>query len=251
MFEDSKPDFMPLGIWLDKFEHPLIISGPCSAENEDQIITLAKALNEIKHVRIFRAGIWKPRTRPHSFQGVGDEALKWMQRVKEETQLLTAVEVASPQHVEACLKYGIDILWIGARTTVNPFYVQDITDALKGTDIPVLVKNPINPDLDLWLGAIERLLMSGLKKIIAVHRGFNTYEKTPYRNNPIWEIPLELKRIYPQLPIICDPSHITGNRSFINDISQKAFNLDMCGLMIETHLTPHSAITDSFQQNFQ
>ena len=171
-----------------------------------------------------------------------------MQRVKEETQLLTAVEVASPEHVEACLKHNIDVLWLGARTTVNPFYVQNICDALKGVDIPVMVKNPINPELDLWQGAIERLYISGLKKIIAVHRGFNTYEKTPYRNNPIWEIPMELKRIYPQLPIICDPSHISGNHAFINDISQKAFNLDMCGLMVETHFTPSKAVTDARQQ---
>ena len=248
MGRNSEPDFAPIESWLTNYKHPLIISGPCSAESEKQVILLAKALSKIKHVRVFRAGIWKPRSRPHSFEGYGEKALKWLQHIKEETGLLTAVEVASPEHVELCLKNNIDVLWIGARTTVNPFYVQNIVEALKGVDIPVLIKNPINPDLDLWRGAIERVYNSGIKKIVAIHRGFNTFEKTPYRNNPIWEIPLELMRIYPNLPVICDPSHITGNSAFINDISQKAFNLDMCGLMLETHFNPKDAISDALQQ---
>jgi len=248
MGKNSDPDFAPIGSWLSDYKYPLIISGPCSAESEEQVIMLAKTLSKVKHVRVFRAGIWKPRSRPHSFQGYGEKALKWLQHIKKESGLLTAVEVASPQHIELCLKNDIDILWIGARTTVNPFYVQNIAEALKGVDIPILIKNPINPDLDLWRGAIERVYNSGIKKIVAIHRGFNTFEKTPYRNNPIWEIPLELMRIYPTLPVICDPSHITGNRSFIEDISQKAIDLDMCGLMLETHFNPPKAISDAKQQ---
>ncbi len=248
MYKNSVLNFISPEAWLKNFKYPLLISGPCSAESEEQILNTAKALEKNKHIRIFRAGIWKPRTRPHSFQGIGENALKWLQNVKRETSLLLAVEVASPQHVEACLKHHIDVLWIGARTTVNPFYVQNIVDALKGTDIPVLVKNPINPDLDLWVGAIERLYKAGLRKIIAVHRGFNTYNKTAYRNDPIWDIPIELKRLFPSLAVICDPSHIAGKHEFLQEISQKAFNLGMCGLMIETHLTPSKAITDARQQ---
>ncbi len=238
----------PLEKWVNDLKYPLIISGPCSAESEKQVIALAEALAKLKKVHIFRAGVWKPRTRANSFQGMGDEALKWLKKAKEISGLLTAVEVAHPKHVDACLKNDVDVLWIGARTTVNPFYVQDITNALKGSNIPVLVKNPINPDLELWIGAIERLYNAGINKIIAVHRGFNTYQKTIYRNDPIWDIPMELKRLLPQLPVICDPSHISGHSRYIFDISQKALNLDMCGLMIETHLDPENAITDARQQ---
>jgi len=241
-------DILPIEEWLSSFEYPLIIAGSCSAESEEQVLNLALALDKINNVRIFRAGIWKPRTSPHSFQGYGEKALMWLQKVKKTTNLLTAAEVLLPEHVDLCLKNEVDIIWIGARTTVNPYYVQNICKALKGTNIPVLIKNPINPDIKLWAGAIERLNIAGIKKIVAVHRGFHTYEKTPYRNNPIWEIPIELKRIMPNLPIICDPSHISGKRSFIADLSQKAFDINMCGLMIEVHENPNKAISDAHQQ---
>ncbi|MDD3876198.1 MAG: chorismate mutase [Bacteroidales bacterium] len=248
MKKSSGSKFIPLSDWLGDIKKPVVIAGPCSAESEEQVFKTAKALAKIPGVKIFRSGVWKPRTSPHSFKGHGVEALKWLQNVKRETGLLTAVEVASPKHVELCLKFNIDIIWVGARTTVSPFSIEELTRSLEGIDIPVMVKNPLNPDLELWAGAIERFFISGHKKIIAIHRGFHTYEKTPYRNNPIWEIPIELKRRYPQLPFFCDPSHITGNPDFIEDISQKALNLDMCGLMIETHINPDSAISDAFQQ---
>lgn len=236
------------GGWISNFSHPLLVSGSCSAESEQQVLALAHQLKQSKRVHIFRAGVWKPRTSPHSFQGYGEVALGWLAKVKKETGLLTAVEVASAEHAELCIKYGIDVIWIGARTTVNPFYVQNICKAIEGSNVAVMVKNPVNPDLDLWSGAIERVYLAGIRKIIAVHRGFNTYEKTPYRNNPIWDIPIELKRLFPGLPVICDPSHICGNRTLIADVSQKAFDLGMCGLMIETHLRPDEAISDARQQ---
>lgn len=243
-----KLDIVPLSKWLPNLKRPLVIAGPCSAETEEQVINTARALKKNEDVTIFRAGIWKPRTRPNTFEGVGEEGLKWMAQVKKETGLLTTTEVATAAHAELALKYGIDILWIGARTTANPFSVQEIADVLKGTNIPVMVKNPINADLALWLGAIERIAGAGIKKIAAIHRGFSSYEKTQYRNAPIWKIPIELKRMLPDLPMICDPSHIAGVRDLVADICQKAMDVDMEGLMIETHLSPNDAWSDAAQQ---
>lgn len=233
--------------WGINNDKPLIISGPCSAETADQVLTTARQLKAIG-VNVYRAGVWKPRTRPNSFEGVGSEALEWLKLVKKETGMLTAVEVANVKHVYEALKAGIDILWIGARTTVNPFAVQEIADALKGVDIPVLVKNPINPDIELWIGAMERINAAGITKIGAIHRGFSSYEHAKYRNPPKWQIPIELKRRVPGLPIICDPSHIGGARELIAPISQKALDLDMDGLMIESHPEPDEAWSDAKQQ---
>lgn len=238
----------PINQWHSNAERPLIISGPCSAESESQMLTTAKAIAAIDKNIIFRAGIWKPRTRPNSFEGIGSVGLQWMKLVKEQTGMLTATEVANGSHVEECLKNGIDILWVGARTTVNPFSVQEIADALKGTDIPVFVKNPINPDLQLWLGALERINYAGITKIAAIHRGFHSYTNTPFRNAPNWEMAVELKRLCPDLPVICDPSHICGNTDLIPYISQKALDMDMYGLMIETHCMPSVALSDAKQQ---
>lgn len=236
--------------WLPKYKPgtPLIIAGPCSAESLDQVLTTAHALKEISEVSIFRAGIWKPRTRPNNFEGLGEIALPWLKKVKEETGLLVTAEVATAKHVELCLKYGIDILWIGARTTANPFSVQEIADALKGTNIPVMVKNPINADLQLWIGAIERFSLAGITKLIAIHRGFSVGEKLEFRNDPLWRIPMELKLKYPELPLLCDPSHITGKRELIQTVCQKAMDLDMNGLIIETHPDPDKAWSDASQQ---
>lgn len=227
---------------------PPIIAGPCSAENRDQVITTAKELAKIPQVQYYRAGLWKPRTRPDGFEGLGEKALPWLQEVKELTGLKTTVEVAMPQHIEACLKAGIDMIWIGARTTANPFSIQELAQSLKGVDIPVLVKNPLHPDLKLWIGALERFNNAGIKHLAAVHRGFYTYDNGPYRNLPMWEIPIELKRLIPDLQIITDPSHISGKRKLIQEIAQKALDLDMDGLMIETHCNPSIAKTDSEQQ---
>ena len=241
-------NILPLHKWFDTGGFPLVISGPCSAESEEQVMQTAYALSKIPDVKVFRAGIWKPRSRPRSFEGVGNAGLAWLRRVKEETGLKVTVEVANPSHVEASLKSGIDILWIGARTVVNPFSVQEIADALKGVDIPVMVKNPVIADITLWIGAIERLSQSGINKIIAVHRGFSAYEKNPYRNAPLWEIPIELKQRLPNIPLLCDPSHIAGKTGLIYDISQKALDLAMDGLMIETHINPKLALSDARQQ---
>lgn len=234
--------------WVKSDIKPLIISGPCSAETEEQVLSTAKALTKIPNVKIFRAGIWKPRTRPDSFEGVGSKGLLWLKKVKQQTGLLTAVEVATTKHIDQCLKNNVDILWLGARTVVNPFSVQEISQALKGVDIPVMIKNPVNPDIKLWIGAIERINHSGIKKIIAIHRGFYSYEKTQYRNSPMWEIPIELKRIFPEIPVICDPSHICGNKELLLSVSQKALDLEMDGLMIESHINPDKALTDANQQ---
>lgn len=234
--------------WIPNLKRPLVIAGPCSAETEEQMLATAKAVVQIEDVRIFRAGIWKPRTRPNSFEGVGEEGLKWLNTVKKETGLLVTTEVANAGHVELALKHDIDILWIGARTTVNPFSVQEIADALKGTNIPVMVKNPINADLALWMGALERLSLAGIDKLVAIHRGFSTAQKSEYRNVPLWRIPMELKRLLPELPIICDPSHITGNRDRIALVCQKAMDVDMDGVMVETHPTPDKAWSDAAQQ---
>lgn len=230
-----------------KNQKPVVIAGPCSAETEEQTIQSAKELSKIG-INIFRAGIWKPRTRPNTFEGVGSIGLEWMRTVKKETGMLLSTEVANVKHVYESLKAGIDILWIGARTTANPFAVQEIADALKGVDIPILVKNPVNPDTDLWIGAIERFLSSGLKKIGAIHRGFSSAEKSIYRNTPLWKIPIELKTRIPDIPLFCDPSHIAGTRKYLQDLSQKAIDLSFDGLMIESHPDPYKAWSDAKQQ---
>ncbi|MBE0661609.1 MAG: bifunctional 3-deoxy-7-phosphoheptulonate synthase/chorismate mutase type II [Bacteroidales bacterium] len=238
----------PLNSWLGEHERPAVISGPCSAESREQVLAIARQLAKIQLVKALRAGIWKPRTRPSAFEGVGEKGLKWLQEVQAETGLKITVEVARPSHIEQALSHGIDILWIGARTTGNPFSIQELAEALQGVDVPVMVKNPLNPDLKLWLGALERFNQAGITKLAAVHRGFHCYDEGPYRNNPRWEIPIELKRLVPGLPILCDPSHICGNRHMIAEVSQKALDLEMDGLMIETHTDPDNAITDSSQQ---
>ncbi|MBL6647562.1 MAG: chorismate mutase [Flavobacteriaceae bacterium] len=235
--------------WLDDFnlKHPLVIAGPCSAETEDQVLKIANDLKDTD-VSVYRAGIWKPRTRPGMFEGVGAIGLKWLDKVKKETGLLTATEVANASHVKLALEYDIDVLWIGARSTVSPFIVQEIADALYGTDKIVLVKNPVNPDLALWLGGIERLYSANIKKLGVIHRGFSTYEKSKYRNNPEWQLPIELQNKFPDLPLICDPSHIAGRRDILQDISQTALDLNFDGLMIETHIDPDNAWSDAAQQ---
>ena len=241
-------DISPLKHWFPNYTKPLLIAGPCSAENEGQMLNTAKLIAAFYPNSVFRAGIWKPRTRPNTFEGIGDIGLTWMQAVKRETGLLTATEVARAEHVEKCLKHGIDILWIGARTAVNPFSVQEIADALKGVDIPIFVKNPIYPDLQLWAGSLERINNAGIKKIAAIHRGFHSYDNGPFRNSPKWDLAIELKTACPELPIICDPSHIGGTPELIPYLAQKAMDLDMDGLMIETHDTPSSAWSDAKQQ---
>lgn len=238
----------PLADWPLQARHPLVIAGPCSAETEEQVHATAAALAKSGKVSLLRAGIWKPRTRPGSFQGVGAEALPWLVEAGKANGLPTATEVANAKHLELALKAGIDVLWIGARTTVNPFSVQEIADALDGVDIPIIVKNPINPDLQLWLGAIERFSMKGISRIMALHRGFSGTHTGPYRNAPLWEIPIALKAALPSLPILCDPSHITGDRNAIHTVAQKALDLGMSGFMIETHLDPDNAWSDAAQQ---
>ena len=235
--------------WLDDFklDHPLVIAGPCSAETEDQVLNIANQLKDTD-VSAFRAGIWKPRTKPGMFEGVGSIGLKWLQKVKKETGLLISTEVANSTHVKLALEHDIDILWIGARSTVSPFIVQEIADALKGTEKVVLVKNPVNPDLSLWMGGIERLHSSNIKNLGLIHRGFSTYEKSKYRNIPEWQIPVEVMNRFPDLPMICDPSHISGNRNLIFDVSQTALDLNYDGLMIETHSDPDNAWSDASQQ---
>ena len=213
-------------------KRPIVIAGPCSAETEEQVMDTAKQLAK-NGIKIYRAGIWKPRTKPGGFEGVGEIGLPWLQKVKEETGMYVSTEVATAKHVEAALKAGIDILWVGARTSANPFAVQEIADSLKGVDIPVLIKNPVNPDLDLWIGAIERIYNAGIRKLGAIHRGFSSYDKKIYRNLPQWHIPIELHRRLPNIPIICDPSHIGGRRELIASISQQAMDLSFDGLIIE------------------
>ncbi len=241
-------NLLDVSTWLRFDGIPWIIAGPCSAESEQQVILTARELAKSLNVKVFRAGLWKPRTRPDSFDGVGKIGLAWLKNVKAETSLLTTTEVANAKHIELCLENNVDILWIGARTTVNPFIVQEIADALKGVDIPILVKNPINAELGLWLGAIERLYHAGIKKLAAIHRGFSTYIEMDYRNRPNWQIPIELKRLLPNLPLICDPSHIAGNRELIEPISQMALDFGIKGLMIEAHINPDQALSDSKQQ---
>ncbi len=235
--------------WLNNFNlpHPLVIAGPCSAETEEQVLKIARELKDSK-VSIFRAGIWKPRTRPGGFEGVGEIGLKWLQKAKAETGLQMAVEVATAAHVKLALEHDIDVLWIGARTTVNPFAVQEIADALQNTEKIVLVKNPVNPDLALWIGGVERLYNANIKNLGVIHRGFSTYEKTKYRNNPEWQIAIDFQNKFPDMPLIIDPSHITGNRDMIFQVTQEALDLNYDGMIIETHIDPDNAWSDAAQQ---
>jgi chorismate mutase len=241
-------NIQPLSSWMKVSSEPLIISGPCSAETEEQLLATAHLVKNTGKVSVLRAGIWKPRTRPGEFEGIGSIGLQWLKRAKEETGLPTAVEVATAKHVEEALAAGVDILWIGARSTVNPFTVQEIADALQGVDVPVMVKNPINPDLALWIGALERINRAGITKLAAIHRGFSSFEKSAYRNEPMWDLAIHLKTLAPELPILNDPSHICGTRDLIPYISQQALDLDMQGLMIESHIDPSVAWTDAKQQ---
>jgi len=246
----KKLDILPLNQWFNgELEFPVIISGPCSAESEFQIFETARQISHLKQIKIFRAGIWKPRTRPNTFEGEGENALKWLKNVKNSFHFLTTTEVATPKHIEECLlSEAVDILWLGARTVANPFSVQEIANSLRGVNIPVLVKNPIHPDISLWQGALERLNKNGIKCLAAIHRGFSPFEKSILRNIPKWELPIELKINFPDLPIFCDPSHIAGKVSYIETISQKALNLNFDGLMIETHFDPRNALSDAEQQ---
>ncbi len=229
-------------------KRPLIISGPCSAETEEQVLETAQRLAATGKVDMLRAGIWKPRTKPGMFEGIGVKGLPWLLQAKKATGLPTAVEVATAKHVEVALQFDVDLLWIGARTTVNPFSVQEVADALRGTDVPVLIKNPINPDLELWSGGIERLQKAGVKDIGMIHRGFSNYGNTEFRNAPMWHLPIEMKRRYPEMLLICDPSHICGNRHMLQSIAQKSIDLDFGGLMIESHIDPDNAWSDAKQQ---
>lgn len=242
-------EILPLAIDGQELGRPLIIAGPCSAETEEQVLSTARGLARAG-IKIYRAGIWKPRTKPGGFEGVGVPGLAWLNKVKEETGMKVATEVANRGHVEACLEYGIDMLWIGARTSANPFAMQEIADALReaGKDIPVLVKNPVNPDIELWIGALERLYNAGIKRLGVIHRGFSTYGTHIYRNKPQWRIPLEMRRRFPTLPIICDPSHIGGKRELIASLSQQALDMGFDGLIIESHCEPDCAWSDRNQQ---
>lgn len=241
-------DIIPLHAWLPAKWGKVIIAGPCGAESEEQLIDTARQLAKGNHVSLLRAGVWKPRTRPGAFEGNGESALKWLHSMREETGIPFTVEVANAEHVELALKYKTDVLWVGARTTVNPFSVQEIADAVKGTDIPVLVKNPVNADLPLWMGALERFNRNGIKKLGAIHRGFHTGIASQYRNQPKWELPIALKAACPDLPVICDPSHICGRRDLLLSVAQKALDLNMDGLMIEVHRDPATALSDAAQQ---
>lgn len=228
-------------------ERPYVIAGPCSAETEEQVMTTAQQLAD-KGCHIFRAGVWKPRTKPGGFEGNGEKALPWMARVKKETGMLISTEVATPEHVELALKYGMDILWVGARTSANPFAMQALADSLRGVDIPVIVKNPVNPDLELWIGALERINQAGIKRLGAIHRGFSSYDKKIYRNLPMWQIPIELHRRIPGLPVFCDPSHIGGSRELVAPLCQQAMDLGFDGLIVESHCNPDCAWSDAKQQ---
>ena len=239
-------NLQPLNLPSDN-DRPFVIAGPCSAETEDQVISTALELAR-KGCHNYRAGVWKPRTKPGGFEGKGEEALGWLRQVKVETGMCITTEVAKPEHVELCLKYGIDILWIGARTSANPFAMQDLADSLRGVDIPVFVKNPVNPDLELWIGAMERINQAGVKRLAAIHRGFSSYDQKIYRNLPMWQIPMELHRRIPHLPLICDPSHIGGRRDLIAPLCQQAMDLGFDGLIIESHCNPDAAWSDAKQQ---
>ncbi len=238
----------PIKHWLPQLNNPLIIAGPCSLETEEQAMDTAKQLAKDHRVFVYRGGVWKPRTRPGSFEGIGSIGLKWLQMVREETGMPVGTEVANAQHTEEALQAGVDVLWIGARSTASPFVVQEIADVVKGTDAVVMVKNPVNPDVQLWVGAFERLSQAGIKNMVAIHRGFTPFRETEYRNYPNWKTVIELRRIMPNLPIICDPSHIGGKREYLFDISQKAFDMGLDGLMIESHRDPSCALSDKDQQ---
>lgn len=239
-------NLQPLNLSSDN-DRPFVIAGPCSAETEDQVMSTALELAR-KGCHNYRAGVWKPRTKPGGFEGKGEEALGWLRQVKVETGMCITTEVAKPEHVELCLKYDIDILWIGARTSANPFAMQDLADSLRGVDIPVFVKNPVNPDLELWIGAMERINQAGVKRLAAIHRGFSSYDQKIYRNLPMWQIPMELHRRIPHLPLICDPSHIGGRRDLIAPLCQQAMDLGFDGLIIESHCNPDAAWSDAKQQ---
>ncbi|MDR0415372.1 MAG: bifunctional 3-deoxy-7-phosphoheptulonate synthase/chorismate mutase type II, partial [Prevotellaceae bacterium] len=241
-------DISSIANYLENPRWPVLIAGPCSAESEEQMLDTARQLKESKRISYFRAGVWKPRTRPGSFEGVGEVGLKWLQTVKQETGLRTAVEIATTEHVELALKYGVDVLWVGARTSVNPFSVQEIANSIRGCNVVVLVKNPVNPDLPLWVGALERINRAGITQLAAIHRGFSAYEKLVYRNDPVWSMAIELKTLCPSLPIICDPSHIAGKRDLVPLVAQKALDLNMDGLMVEVHNNPCVAKSDAEQQ---
>ncbi len=238
----------PIKEWLPHINNPLLIAGPCSLETEEQALKTAKLLAKDPRVFIYRGGVWKPRTRPGSFEGVGSAGLKWMQTIKQETGLYIGTEVANALHTEEAMKAGLDVVWIGARSTASPFVVQEIADVVKGSNMVVMVKNPVNPDLQLWMGAIERIYQAGIKNIVAIHRGFTPFRESAYRNYPNWKTVIELRRMMPNLPIICDPSHIAGKREYLFEISQKAFDMGMDGLMIESHIDPSCALSDAAQQ---
>ncbi len=240
-------DILPITLPGVDPRRPLVIAGPCSAETEEQVIETARQL-AAEGIRIYRAGLWKPRTKPGGFEGVGEQGIPWLQRVKHETGMYTATEVATRQHVEAALRGGVDLLWIGARTAANPFAMQEVADALRGVDVPVLVKNPISPDLELWIGAIERIHNAGIRRLGAIHRGFTSIDTSLYRNHPMWSLPIELHRRLPRLPLFCDPSHIGGKRELIAPLSQQAMDLGFDGLIIESHCSPDSAWSDKAQQ---
>lgn len=241
-------DINPIKEWLPHINNPLLISGPCSLETEQQVLETAKLLAKDPRVFVYRGGVWKPRTRPGSFEGVGSIGLKWLQMVKKETGLPVGTEVANAQHTEEALNAGLDVIWIGARSTASPFVVQEIADVVKGSNTVVMVKNPVNPDVQLWMGAIERIYQAGIKNIVAIHRGFTPFRDSVYRNYPNWQTVIELRRLMPNLPIICDPSHIAGKRELLFEIAQKAFDMGMDGLMIESHIDPSCALSDAAQQ---
>ncbi len=249
-FVVNKFQIAPFTDWAKTHQHPLVIAGPCSAEGEEQVVNTVREIVKYANgkVHMLRAGIWKPRTRPNTFEGVGEIGLPWIKKAGIEFNLPVTVEVANPEHVEAALKNEIDVLWIGARTTASPFAVQEIADSLRGTNTPVLIKNPVNPDLDLWIGAVERFYQRGISKLGVIHRGFSSYEKKIYRNPPMWEIPIELRRRYPEIPILVDPSHMGGTRDLISTLTQQAMDLCFDGLMIESHISPDKAWSDAKQQ---
>lgn len=241
-------DILPMSSWMPESPYPLLISGPCSLESEEQALDTARQLAKDPRVHVIRGGVWKPRTRPGTFEGIGTIGLKWLQQIREETGLMVGTEIANAQHAKEALEHDIDVLWIGARSTASPFVIQEIADVLKGSDKIVMVKNPMNPDNSLWMGALERLSAVGLKKLVAIHRGFSPYQETKYRNYPGWKSYIELRRNMPNLPIICDPSHIAGKRELVGEISQKAFDMGFDGLMIESHRDPSCALSDAAQQ---
>lgn len=245
---EKKLDIHPIKEWLPQLNNPLLIAGPCSLESEEQALATARLLVKDHRVFIYRGGVWKPRTRPGTFEGVGSIGLQWLRKVREETGLPVGTEVANAQHTEEALKAGIDVLWIGARSTASPFVVQEIADVVKGSDSVIMVKNPVNPDVQLWMGAIERIYHAGIRNIVAIHRGFTPFRETKYRNYPNWQTVIELRRMMPEVPIICDPSHIAGKREYLYEVSQKAFDMGLEGLMLESHIDPSCALSDKEQQ---